>query len=67
MCAGVVPQQPPINFAPDWIKRLGELRHVLRRAHVELPALNVTRQAGVRLRGQLFLRDRAHLLERRSG
>src|SRR5882672_12124768 len=21
MCAGVVPQQPPINFAPDWINR----------------------------------------------
>ena len=22
MCAGVVPQQPPINFAPDWMSRL---------------------------------------------
>src|SRR6185503_4940288 len=21
MCAGVVPQQPPINFAPDWMNR----------------------------------------------
>src|SRR6185369_16424179 len=21
MCAGVVPQQPPMNFAPDWMNR----------------------------------------------
>src|SRR5262245_60735718 len=25
MCSGVVPQQPPTNFAPAWIKRLAYL------------------------------------------
>src|SRR5215213_272741 len=45
---------------------LRKLRHVLRRAHVKLPALHVARQARVWLCRQLLLRDLAHLLQRRE-
>jgi hypothetical protein len=50
MCEGVVPQQPPMNFAPAWMNRLANFRHVLRRAHVKLSSLHVAREACVGLR-----------------
>src|SRR5215213_1660837 len=45
-------------------KPFGKFRHVLRRAHIKLSSLHVTRQSCVRLCRKLLLRDLAHLLER---
>ena len=45
---------------------LRERRHVLGRAHVKLPPLNVARQPRVRLRGQVLGRNLAHLFESRQ-
>src|SRR5262245_9414427 len=42
---------------------LGVLGHVLGRAHVHLPALDITRHAGVRLSRELARRMLSHLLD----
>src|SRR6266511_6404359 len=45
-------------------KPLRKLRHILGRAHVKLPTLDIARQACIWLRRQFLFCDATHLLQR---
>jgi hypothetical protein len=52
------------EFRTGLDETLSERRHVLRRTHIELAALNITRESGVRLCGEVLCRHLAHQFER---
>ena len=64
MCSGVVPQQPPITRTPACRKRRDILRHVLRRAEIDIAAFDGCRQPGIGHRAQRLGGERKHLLDR---
>ena len=62
MCSGVVPQHPPTSAHARRDKLARITRHVLRRAEINISALDRARHAGIRLRGQRQGSQRTHAL-----